>query len=448
MEENYISVTISEVTIGLLNQSWYSILTNLKYTRIKRFRIRGRPLGLIGELLELDSTDMLTIVREAIRFKCDVFIFEGLDFKSFEGAQAAISLPVVSVHFEKCNNVKMFVSQVFNLYSNILHFQHQLCDYDQRHRVNDVTFSHCHDGYIELKRQVIWALERNYRFKFIRYIKFQNKSIYHKGEQDKLNCDTNKLLRRNLVGRLIRRDAIATLLGINRFRRKNVLSSQPRDIILIIAGMLWKKKEEYCNVLGLAGKLEGFDTEFIYAKSQLPRGNEESLTVVYNEIDGNSFRDLKELQHKKITLDKLIIHTADPIPDTYPDAIRFKLIPNLFAILIDTRTKLLEIYNMNFEKDTIMREPVEPVDAKETLNGDDSKIEVFRNMDYTKAQLTEIRLVRCMNILNFVNYLSGILNKRDIYYYTGLNLKDVVSSNVSLVINRKSHTINVSVIDN
>ena len=133
MEENYISVTTSEVTIGLLNQSWYSILTNLKYTRIKRFRIRGRPLGLIGELLELDSTDMLTIVREAIRFKCDVFIFEGLDFKSFEGAQASISLPVVSVHFEKCNNVKMFVSQVFNLYSNILHFQHQLCDYDQRH---------------------------------------------------------------------------------------------------------------------------------------------------------------------------------------------------------------------------------------------------------------------------------------------------------------------------
>ena len=424
---------IAELNINLSTDFWILAMSNMKCTRIKRFRIRGSTIE-HDNLLALKPEDLTRIVRGAIRYKCEIFMFRYLDFKLFDNTKDLIGLPVSIIHIENCLNCHMFVPQIFNLKYPVTN----------EHRVHCASFIRCeyqNDRSLKLRESILTSLQRNYMFSIIRHWDYDLEPIEQKNQ---LDLGINKLLRRNIVCKLLWKDCILIVLGIRRFRKGTLLNSQPRDIILIIARMLWKRKYEYCQILGITGKLDNLDVESIYSKSQQPRENIKLLSITYNETDVNCLDSLKELKSKGLSLDKLFICSTISALDGNNGLIG--LIPSLFEILTSTNTKILEIHDMNFSRDRIMQQPFS---KNVYLNGDDPKMRGIGNIEFPDLPFTEIKLVRCKNCWYFLHYLLQIMNTKiddieKIFDFTGLSVESLDNDDlhgISVKIDRPSNNI-------
>lgn len=429
------------ICIDLTMDFWLVAMTSLKHNRIKRFKICGNnPLGYGTS--QLSPKDLKRIIRGAIRFKCSVFIFSRIDFGLFKDITYSMSLPVTSVHFERCMGVDNFISQIPNT-----NLDPSLNGYNYEDRVRHISFFACFSTLTEVKSQIVSALEKNYRLSGIDHI-ISNRTITDKNKayNDELNLCINKLLRRNVVCRLVCQESILTLIMVRRFRTNTTLNCLPKEIVLMVARMLWKTKEEYCHMLGIDGKISSSAIESKYNEYQLPRGNIPLLNIIFNGSNHESMVPLKELKRKKITLDKLIISTEEYVSGAPTDDIRFGFMLNLFHMLVSTNVKILEIHNMDFDEDTIMREPdVE----RENLDGDDSRIGNIRSPEYPELKLTEVHLVKCSNVYHFISTLLGIVDKArkpedERFSYNGMSLESIESDitySISLFIDRRMNTI-------
>ena len=446
-EESY----INEVVINLMEDEWFVKLCSLKYNRVKRFIIHGNTMRITNFFVKLHAMSLLNIINEAIRVKCAVFEFNQVDFILLKDAKFPIILPVRHLHFQKCDNVIFFVPHIFSICSNKHNnriikgigreygrINAKVFEYDQitendRSNVNTIWFSDCRGDSLELKNRVNINLRNNYQFRTIQYagpIRASNDASNK--SHGELNKSTNKLLRRNAVGRLIFKQSILTLIGLRRFNRGSLINLLPRDIVLIITGMLYKSKGQYCHSLGNnlfddKEKLKDFDIEDIYRKSKLPTGHQELLNVEYSEYNDKCLDTLRDLCRKRITINKLVMTDVTPAFDDAFDVhnhnilhtIKFHLMHNLFVMLMDTKTKILEIHNMDFDEDTIM---LESNDEGETLDGDDAKIWKLNGPDRWDLPFMEIHLVGCRDIWNFLHYFLKLVERVGKYKIGGTTM--------------------------
>lgn len=440
----------NDIIIYLEEDDWLVKLRAIKHNGVSVFRIRGnRRVADIS--VKLDIADIMDIVTEAIRLDCIMFEFTRVDFIPFRDATFYLTLPVMHLRFERCDNVKFFISHIFGN-----NFDKSTAKYNSGHRVNTLWFFNCNDDSLELKKRIKIDLRNNYQFRTIQYGRLSRRSTDTSNKvHDKLNCDINKLLRRNTVCRLIFQRSILTLISLKRFKKNCLINLLPKDVVLIICNMLYKSKEEYCYLLGSKIKLDDPNIEIIYNKNKLPADHQELLTMEYNSWNGKCINPLKELQRKRITLDKLVISdvTSSFVCDSYnSDAIRFSFIPLVFTISRDLKIKILEIRNMDFDEDTIM---AESIIGTETLNGDDSKIWELHDLDYVDLQFTEIHLVECKNTWNFIEYFGRLMSKLrktkiggttiiKRFTYRGISLGSLESNtqkNISIFVDREKDFI-------
>lgn len=424
--ENY----VNEIVIYLREDNWLIKLRDVKSDKVNIFRISGNG-PVTHNVTKLDIVTMLDIINEATRFKCNVFKFYRVDFILFKEVTFHITLPVTHLYFERCDNVNVFIPHIFNTFKNEHNNgttkgigRNNKSAVRGKSRVENVWFSCCCGDSLELKKRINIELRNNYQFRRIQHAgAYRTSNDTSNKLHDRLNRDTNKLLRRNIVVRSIFQMSILTLIGLRRFDRKSLINLLPRDIVLIISRILWESREEYCHLLGNRllgsggsfvgnkGKFDDFDIEAIYNKNKLPTDHKELLNIEYNEWDDKCLNALKELQCKRITLNKLVIAgvTSAFASDSYnPNTIRFSFISVIFNISTDTNIRILEIRDMDFDEDTIM---LEPVNGGETLNGDDSKIWELHGLEYPNLHFVEIHLIRCKNIWNFLDYFLRLMTK-------------------------------------
>ena len=124
-------------------------------------------------------------------------------------------------------------------------------------------------------------------------------------------------------------------------------------------------------------------------------------------------------------------------------------IPSLFEILTSTNTKILEIHDMNFDRDRIMKQPFS---KNVYLNGDDPKMRGIGNLEFPDLPLTEIRLVRCKNCWYFLHYFRHIMNIKiddinEIFDYIGLSVETLDNDDlhsIFVTVDRVLNTININ----
>lgn len=429
---------LDEFVIVLNKPGWFGDLRNQKYSKIKQFTILG-PARDIGNS-KLYNTDLIGLIQEAIRLRCDVFLFRHVDFILFRDILYGYSLPIKTIELEVCDNIEMFIPQIFNVETNAC--------YNRQYRVDNLAFNFYSgpDNFIRLKSRIERALQYNYQFRLIRYPTVAVNLTESQSEKSgELNRDINKLLRRNLAIKSISRDSILTLLLIRRFRNGTLLNLLPRDVVLILVKILLGIINEYKHILGASGKIDGIMVESTYNKLKAPRGHQEILNISYGVQSYEQLKPWRELKRNGITLNKLVLV---PLAENVSNFGGTRM-SNVFNLLINTNVRILEIHGMDF--DDMSWEGING--AREQLTGDDSRISGIMTCEYPEPSLTNIHLVKCKNIPLFISYFIKVMNKEDkpckypkdrrytYNYEVDTVLKSLSTNTLSIFVDRESNII-------
>lgn len=389
-------------TVWISKPDWFETLHHLNRTKIEKLEIVGNSTS----PLSLKRQDLVNIINEAIRFKCDSLSFMSIDFREFfdfvvfSSGPFSTVFPVTKLYFENCASVTSCISQIFNTASDI----------HREYRVRDITFSRCLDDFITLKRRIVTGLTDNYYVLSIRYI-YQNSvtppspsSSSQYDNNDRLNRQINKLLRRNRAIYFNYQDCVLTLFAIKKFRPESLLGSVPRDIMLMLAKIIYEMTyKQYNNKENTDEGLTDDDAELIYDRHQLSRGHLDVFKLHYNKDWLAYLTPLQELRRKKVTLNRLVISGEDMLNGS---------IYVISEIIINTNTKILEVYGVNFGLTQPQRFNYhgENYDG-ENFNGDDSRIGEITDLEYPELQLEEVHFTMCKNIPIFLEFLLKLTNK-------------------------------------
>jgi hypothetical protein len=408
-----------------LESGWRNVLTDVGYETVGTIHIVGYSKYLIS------LNEVLFVIDRALQLKTSCIIFSHIDFFGFKEVKTLHPWPIKSLLFKSCSNLQFYHKQIFTMTRNKkgnsatslehLFFENRKFSLEQLR-----TF----------KAEIGSQMSLNFQITYI-YIDTQSGLVdQHRDPKNlKLNYSLNAMIKKNIVARLNCRQAVFTVLMAFERRAGSIFNLLPREIIMMLAKLIWSSRTQLAwipqsNIAKPSTVLDLFDWKLILQQHNrfiAPMGNRDTLHL---KLDSRLYDEwvapLNELLKNRCLLTSLLITVSGVIYEKSFNVANCKIYPRTVAMilskLIDAEVEQLEMRGIDFD-DSKGYDDVETAGSLlEDFNGEDDKMHEIDQVGYRDLRLTEVRLVKCLEIGQFLRYLFKYLDKDSgkPYAFTGI----------------------------